>query len=156
MPSFRDILIKVLSWFCLERDWGRPSTCITEMREWSNIASIRKTELIFKVSARAAFRNPWGPDLSCLSGLLMTLSLVGSHVPAPGRWHYWLDGHEFEWTLGVGGGQGGRACCDSWGRKESDTTERLNWTNLELLINEIIQDELLYVSLFALYKLIEV
>ena len=36
-----------------------------------------------------------------------------------------LDGHEFEQVLGVGDGQGGLACCDSWGRKESDTTERL-------------------------------
>ena len=43
-------------------------------------------------------------------------------------WHHWLDGREFEWTLGVGDGQGGLVCCDSWGRKESDTTERLNWT----------------------------
>ena len=43
-------------------------------------------------------------------------------------WHHWLDGHEFGWTLGVGDGQGGLACCDSWGCKESDTTERLNWT----------------------------
>ena len=42
-------------------------------------------------------------------------------------WHHWLDGHEFEWTLGVGDGQGGLACCDSWGYKESDMTERLNW-----------------------------
>ena len=42
-------------------------------------------------------------------------------------WHHRLDGHEFEWTLGVGDGQGGLACCDSWGRKESDMTERLNW-----------------------------
>ena len=38
-----------------------------------------------------------------------------------------LDGRESEWTPGVGDGQGGLACCDSWGRKESDTTERLNW-----------------------------
>ena len=45
-------------------------------------------------------------------------------------WYHWLDGREFEWTLGVGDGQGGLACCDSWGRKESDTTERLNWTEL--------------------------
>ena len=43
-------------------------------------------------------------------------------------WHHWLYGHESEWTLGVGDGQGGLACCDSWGRKESDTTERLIWT----------------------------
>ena len=45
-------------------------------------------------------------------------------------WHHWLDGHEFEWTPGVGDGQGGLACRDSWGRKESDMTERLNWTDL--------------------------
>ena len=43
-------------------------------------------------------------------------------------WHHSLDGCESEWTLGVGDGQGGLACCDSWGCKESDTTERLNWT----------------------------
>ena len=41
-----------------------------------------------------------------------------------------IDGHEFEWTPGVGDGQGGLVCCDSWGRKESDTTERLNWTEM--------------------------
>ena len=45
-------------------------------------------------------------------------------------WHHRLDGHEFEWTPGVGDGQGGLVCCDSWGRKESDTTERLYWTEL--------------------------
>ena len=43
-------------------------------------------------------------------------------------WHHWLDGHEFEWTPGVGDGQGGLVYCDSWGHRESDTTERLNWT----------------------------
>ena len=45
-------------------------------------------------------------------------------------WHHWLDGRESEWTPGAGDGQGGLACCDSWDRKESDTTERLNWTKL--------------------------
>ena len=39
-----------------------------------------------------------------------------------------LNGHGFGWTLGVGDGQGGLVCCGSWGRKQSDTTERLNWT----------------------------
>ena len=43
-------------------------------------------------------------------------------------WHHWLSGRESGWTPGVGDGQGGLACCDSWGRKESDTTEWLNWT----------------------------
>ena len=41
-------------------------------------------------------------------------------------WHHRLDGHEFEWTLRVGDGQRGLACCNSWGLKELDMTERLN------------------------------
>ena len=45
-------------------------------------------------------------------------------------WHHWLDGCESGWTPGVGDRQGGLACCDSWGCKESDTTEQLNWTEL--------------------------
>ena len=44
-------------------------------------------------------------------------------------WHHRLDKHEFGQTLGVGDGQGGLVCCSSWGRKESDMTERLNWTD---------------------------
>ena len=43
-------------------------------------------------------------------------------------WHHWHDGRESGWTPGVADGQGGMACCDSWGRKESETTERLNGT----------------------------
>ena len=46
-------------------------------------------------------------------------------------WHHRHNGHGFGWTPGVGDGQGGLACCDSWGRKESDTTEWLNWTELK-------------------------
>ena len=42
-------------------------------------------------------------------------------------WHHWLYGRESEWTPGVGDGQGGLACCNSWDGKELDTTERLNW-----------------------------
>ena len=41
-------------------------------------------------------------------------------------WHHRLDGREFEWTLGIGDGQGGLVCCGSWGCKKSDKTERLN------------------------------
>ena len=43
-------------------------------------------------------------------------------------WHHRLNGHEFGWTPGVCDGQGGLAYCSSWGRKESDMTEQLNWT----------------------------
>ena len=45
-------------------------------------------------------------------------------------WHHCCDGLESEWTPGVGDGQEGPACCDSWGGKESDTTERLIWSDL--------------------------
>ena len=45
-------------------------------------------------------------------------------------WHHRLNAHEFGWTLGVGDGQRGLACCNSWGCKESDMTEWLNWTEL--------------------------
>ena len=54
-------------------------------------------------------------------------------------WHHRLNGHEFEWTLGVGDGQGGLVCCNSWGCKELDTTEWLNWT--EYLIKFYLQIE---------------
>ena len=46
-------------------------------------------------------------------------------------WHHRPDGHEFKWAPGIGDGQGGLVCCNSWGLKESDTTERLNWTELK-------------------------
>ena len=42
-------------------------------------------------------------------------------------WHHRLNGHGFGWTPGVGDGQGGLVCCGSWGCKELDTTEQLNW-----------------------------
>ena len=57
-------------------------------------------------------------------------------------WHHRLDGHEFEWALGAGDGQGGLACCSLWSRKESDTTEQLNWT--------ISDDEHLFICLLAI------
>ena len=43
-------------------------------------------------------------------------------------WHHRVDGRESDWTLGVSDGQGGLACCNSWGCKELDITERMNWT----------------------------
>ena len=45
-------------------------------------------------------------------------------------WHHWLDGHEFEQTVGNSEGQGSLACCSPWGHKEVDMTEQLNWTDL--------------------------
>ena len=45
-------------------------------------------------------------------------------------WHYWHNGHGCGWTLGVGDGQGGLACCSSWACKDLDMTEQLKWTEL--------------------------
>ena len=67
-------------------------------------------------------------------------------------WHHWLNGHESEWTPGVGDGQGGLACCNSWGCKESDMTERLNWTELKVwlppTLNSCIDYKVLLCKLF--------
>ena len=52
-------------------------------------------------------------------------------------WHRWLNGCESEWTPVVGYGQGGLACCNSWGYKELDTTEWLNWTVLNWNIHQV-------------------
>ena len=54
-------------------------------------------------------------------------------------WHHWLNGYEFEQPPAVGDGQGSLACCSPWGRKESDTTERLNWTET---VSELNADKL--------------
>ena len=66
-------------------------------------------------------------------------------------WLHWLDGRDSEWTPGVGDGQGGLACCDSWGCKEPDMTERLNWNWTELLwLFEVFRISIQIVKLFVL------
>ena len=70
-------------------------------------------------------------------------------------WHHWLDGRESEWTPGVGDGQGGLACCDSWDRKESDTTEQLNWTELNWISSTMLQvfyREISFIVLIYIYN----
>ena len=66
-------------------------------------------------------------------------------------WHHWPNGHESEWTLGDGDGQGGLACWNSWGRKESDTTERLNWTELILRTVSLSQLDITLATLFPVH-----
>ena len=77
----------------------------------------------------------WPPDVK--SGLIGKITSCWKRLKAGGEgtiedemvgWHHWLDGQEFKQVLGVGDGQGSLACCSSWGSKESDTNERLNWT----------------------------
>ena len=49
-------------------------------------------------------------------------------------WHHQLNGHEFEYTPGVGDGQGGLACCSPWGCKYLDMPEQMNNNNLTKLV----------------------
>ena len=65
-------------------------------------------------------------------------------------WHHRFNRCEFEWTPGVGDGQGGLVCCDSWGRKESDTTEWLNWSELNWTERESIAIAFLSLPLILL------
>ena len=68
-----------------------------------------------------------------VDSLEKTLMLGGMGARGQGDdrgWHHWLDGCESEWTPGVGDGQGGLVCCDSWGGKKLDTTEQLIWSDL--------------------------
>ena len=67
-------------------------------------------------------------------------------------WHYWLNGHEFEQVLGVGEGQGSLVYCSTWGGKESDTTEQLNWIFKKFLPNDAMGISLKHVVLlFGLF-----
>ena len=54
-------------------------------------------------------------------------------------WRHWINGHEFEYTLEAGDGQGGLACCSPWGHKEADMTEQLNWTELKVTMQMMIR-----------------
>ena len=60
--------------------------------------------------------------------------------------HHQLNGHGFGWTPGVGDGQGGLACCGSWGHKESDMTEKLNWTELVPELMKSVREQVAYWS----------
>ena len=92
----------------------------------------------------------WPPDVKCwlIWKDLMLGKIEGRKKRGQQRmrmvgWHDWLNGHEFEQTLGVGDGQGGRAGCSPWGHRESDTTEWLNWTELNWTMARI-QDSWFY------------
>ena len=71
------------------------------------------------VTLWSKWREIWGPHVLVRSVIVV-------------RCHHWLNGHDFEQTLGDGEGQGSRACCGPWGGKESDTTEWLNNINNNL------------------------
>ena len=92
---------------------------------------------IGKTDAKAGTPILWPPDMKNWltgkdpdAGKDWKWEVKGTTEDEMAGWNQWLNGRESGWTPGVGDGQGGLACCDSWGLKESDMTERLNCTEL--------------------------
>ena len=98
---------------------------------------LEKTLMMGRIDIKAETSILWPPDVKNWligkdpnAGKDWRQEEKGTTEDEMAGWHHWLDGHESEWTLGVGHGQAGLACCLLWGCKESDTTERLNWENV--------------------------
>ena len=93
-------------------------------------------------SGLISFRMDW-LDLLAVQGTLSCFLIIlfpplSGGAPVPLSWILLLHlqpSHESEWILGDGDGQGDLACCDSWGRKGSDTTEWLNWTEVKWILS---------------------
>ena len=91
--------------------------------------------VLWKVDAKAETPVLWPPHVKSWliekgsdAGRDLGQEEKGTMEDEMAGWHHRLDGCEFESTLGVGDRQRGLVCCDSWGHKELDTTELLNWT----------------------------
>ena len=102
----------------------------------------------------------WLPDAKCQSirkdpGKDWRKEEMGTTEDEIIGWHHWLNGHEFEYTPGVGDGQEGLACCSPWGRKELDTTEWLNWTDwvasIHSWVNSIYSLETFLITKYSRY-----
>ena len=94
---------------------------------------------IGKTEAEAEAPRLWPPDMKSWltwkdpdAGKGLRREEKGKTEDEMVGWHHRLHDHELEQAPGVGDGQGGLGCCSPWGRKESNTTERLNWTELNV------------------------
>ena len=104
-------------------------TCYTFLYQMRETLGERKGIFIWRTDAEAETPILWPPGVkSWLTGKDPDARKDQGQEKGTTEvgWHHWLDGHGFEQALGVGDGQGSLACCGSCGRKESDTTERLN------------------------------
>ena len=84
---------------------------------------------IGRIDTKAEAPVLWPPDLKnrfigkdCAAGNDWGQEEKGATEDEMAGWHHWLNGHEFEQTLGDSAGQGSLVCCSLWGHKESDMT----------------------------------
>ena len=122
------VLLLFITRLLLRRIWAN----LIDMECWTNVsASLFQSLLqIFKTAKKS-----WLIGKDSDAGRDWGQEEKGTTEDEMAGWHHWLDGREFEWTPGVGDGQGGLACRDSGGHKESDMTEQLNWTEVILNLN---------------------
>ena len=110
----------------------------SQPRNWTWVSSITGRQIPYHWATQEAL--PRGsPYHKCLIQQTVfnngCLWAVGSTEDEMAGWHHQLDGREFEWILGVGDGQGGLACCDSWGcRVGRDWATKLNWKCLKFIL----------------------
>ena len=110
-----------------ENQWLRSSLPKVECWSWnSNTLATCRGELTH-------LKRPW-------SGKDWRPEEKGTTEDEMAGWHHRHNGHGFGWTPGVGDGQGGLACCDSWGCKESVMTEQLNWTELSKVTQLVLEE----------------
>ena len=138
MPPFYFGFECYFLFFLLEKTLGSPMDC----KDIQPVHSKGDQSCVFfgRNDAKAETPVLWPPhskswliEKDCDAGRDWGQEEKGTTEDEMAGWHHQLDGRESEWTPGVGDGQGGLGCCNSWFRKESDMTERLNWTELKLL-----------------------
>ena len=105
--------------------------CSWILNQLSHKGSPRRLEWVaYPFSSGSSQPRNW-TRVSCIAGRFFTNWAIrekkGMTEDEMVGWHHQLNGHEFEQAPGVGGGQGSLVCCRTWGRKELDMTERLNW-----------------------------
>ena len=126
-----------ISSYTLPYEWYRMSLIVPlDSKEIQPVSRTGNQSWIFigRTDAEAETPMLWSPDVKNWligkdhdAGKDWRQGEKGTTEDEMAGWHHWLDGHESEWTPGVGDGQGGLACCSPWGHKESDMTEQLNW-----------------------------
>ena len=114
----------------LKRPWDRKEIKPVYPKGNQPCLFIGRTDRCWSSNALATWREEWFIGKNPDAGEDWRQENKGRREDEMVGWHHQLNGHELDQAPGVGNGQGSLVCCSPWGRKESDMTERLNWTEL--------------------------